>query len=152
MTTPTITAKRAKFPTILDVMTDEELLGREFAGDSWRNWRAFLAGLFDLTMTRSERNRYAEFTGGRKTVPKSLEEAWLLCGRRSGKSTVAALVAVFLACFRDYKPHLHTGEICTIMVLAADRRQARTVTRYISGLLHSVDLLESRIQKETLEG
>jgi len=28
-------------------------------------------------------------------------EAWLICGRRAGKSFILALVAVFLAVFRD---------------------------------------------------
>ena len=35
------------------------------------------------------------------------------------------------------------------MVIAADRRQARVVRRYISGLLHSTPVLEQRIARET---
>jgi hypothetical protein len=29
-------------------------------------------------------------------------EAWLICGRRAGKSFVLALIAVYLAIFRDW--------------------------------------------------
>jgi hypothetical protein len=29
-------------------------------------------------------------------------EAWLICGRRAGKSFILALVAVYLAIFRDW--------------------------------------------------
>jgi hypothetical protein len=39
---------------------------------------------------------------------------------------VLALIAVFLACFCDWAPFLSPDERGTIMVLAADRRQART--------------------------
>jgi hypothetical protein len=46
-----------------------------------------------------------------------------------------ALIAVFLACFRDYRPFLGFGEKCTIMVVAADRKQARVVLRFVRGLL-----------------
>jgi len=30
-------------------------------------------------------------------------EAWVIAGRRAGKSRIAALVAVYLATFRDYE-------------------------------------------------
>ena len=44
---------------------------------------------------------------------------------RPAKSFVLATIAVFLACFRDWRPHLGPGERGTVMVIAADRRQAR---------------------------
>ena len=49
-----------------------------------------------------------------------------------------ALGAVFLAVFRDYSLVLAPGERGTVMCLAADRRQARTVLRYIRGFFDSV--------------
>ena len=69
------------------------------------------------------------------TPQKPFTEAWLVCGRRSGKSFVMALIAVFLACFRDYREYLGPGEKCTIMIVAADRKQARVVIRFVRGLL-----------------
>ena len=62
-------------------------------------------------------------------------EAWLVCGRRAGKSFVLALIAVFLACFHDWRQHLAPGERGTVMIVAADRKQARVILRYIRGLL-----------------
>ena len=45
---------------------------------------------------------------------------------RGGKSLRTwALIAVYLACFRDYGPHLAAGEVATIGVLAVDKGQAR---------------------------
>ena len=48
----------------------------------------------------------------------------MAAGRRAGKSQVAALTAVYAACFRDYSDVLSPGEPGTVMVIAADRKQA----------------------------
>jgi hypothetical protein len=61
------------------------------------------------------------------------------------------LLAVFLACFRTYQ--LAPGERGIVMLIAADRRQARVVKRYVSALLHAVPMLHALIesdQKETI--
>ena len=75
-----------------------------------------------------------------------------MCGRRSGKCFILALVAVFLACFKDWRPYLGVGERGTIIVIAADRKQARTIMRYVKGLLHLVPMLRQLIEAERLEG
>ena len=64
---------------------------------------------------------------------------------------VLATVAVFLAAFRDWRPHLQRGEVATVMVVAADRRQARVIMRYVTGLLRSVPMLAQLIESETRE-
>lgn len=61
-----------------------------------------------------------------------------------------ALIAVFLACFRDYRPYLGPGEKATIMVIAADRRQARVVLRYVRGLL-AAPVLGKLVVNDTAE-
>jgi len=68
--------------------------------------------------------------------PAGYLEAWLICGRRSGKSFILALIASYLAVFKDWREHLAPGEVATIMVLASDRKQARAIFRfYISSWL-----------------
>jgi len=42
-----------------------------------------------------------------------------------------------LACFIDWRPFLAPGERATIMVIAADRKQARVIMRYVLGLLEA---------------
>jgi hypothetical protein len=69
---------------------------------------------------------------------------------RSGKSFTAALVAVFLACFRDYRPHLAPGERAHILVIAADRSQAQVILRYIKGFLSSNPMLSKMVEAEKL--
>jgi len=71
--------------------------------------------------------------------------------RGSGKSFVLALVAVFLAAFKDWTPYLGIGERGTITVIAADRKQARTIMRYVKGLLQMVPMLAQIIEAERVE-
>jgi hypothetical protein len=75
----------------------------------------------------------------------------VVVGRRGGKSRVAALVAVYLACFRSYADVLSRGERGVVMVLAADRRQARNVFGYIAGLLDAVPALAELVETRRRE-
>lgn len=141
-------------PTIIETMTDRKLFGRLFQPiEHWAAWQTVLKALFGLPLTEEERTLFQAKTG-RQTAPETpTKEAWLVVGRRGGKSRIAAAVAVYLACFRDYKPLLAPGERGTVMVIAQDRKQARVVFRYITGLLESVPLLASLLESPpTVEG
>ena len=115
-------------PDILDAIRDPHLFGPWFKwSKTWTAWFAFLAALFALPMTPEQFAIYRQCTG-RACPPSSVApESWLICGRRAGKSFVLALVAVFLACFYDYRPHLAPGERGTVLVIATDRKQARVI-------------------------
>ncbi len=138
--------------TILDAMDDPQLFARWFTPpESWAAWRAFLASLFGLSMSEPEATIYRTHTC-RSTLPTSpAREAWLVVGRRGGKSRIAALIAVFLACFRDYSTHLAPGERGVVMALAADRKQARVVFQYIAALLDRVPMLARLVEHRTAE-
>ena len=137
--------------TILDAMDDPSLFARWFTpADSWLRWSVFLAALFGLPMTPDARAIFREHTG-RERAPLDPREAWVIAGRRGGKSLIAALVAVYLASFRDYSRHLAPGERATVLVLASDRRQARVVMRYVEGFLDGVPMLASLVERRTQE-
>lgn len=137
--------------TILDAVTDPKVFGPYFGGGTWDVWKVFLAALFALPMTDAQLALYRHYTG-RTTAPTiPFSEGWLICGRRAGKSFILAVCAVFLACFRDWRPFLGPGEYGTIMVIAEDRKQARAILRFIGGLLRSVPMLKRTILNETAE-
>jgi hypothetical protein len=138
-------------PTILDVVDDPQVFGPAFRGGSWTAWRAFLASVFGLPMDEAMRAIYRECTGHSMAPSSPAREAWLIIGLWGGKSRIAALVAVFLACFRDHAGILAPGEVGTIMLLAADRRQARTLMRYIVGLLERAPMLAALVVQRTAE-
>ena len=119
----------------------------EFASDTWRGWRVLLKAMFAQPLDAGELEIFEQLTG-RATAPTEVaREVWAIVGRRGGKSIIAALVAVYLTTCRTYK--LAVGERGVFMVIAADRRQARVVARYIKGLLHSTPLLEQMVEHET---
>src|SRR6266566_6816053 len=136
--------------TIIEAISDANLFAAWFAGSTWDRWKTFLGALFALPLAPNETITYQQHTG-RSTAPEEpFREAWVIAGRRAGKSLIAALVAVFLACFRDYSAFLKPGEVGTVMVIAADRRQARTILRYIRGFF-GLPILKPLVVNETQE-
>lgn len=137
---------------LLQAMADPKLFGPWFKdADTWAAWRAFVGALFGLPLSEAEATTFRACTGRSEAPEAACNEAWLICGRRAGKSFVLALIAVFLACFRDYRQHLAPGERATILIIATDRRQARTIFRYIRGLLTEVPMLTRMVERETAD-
>ena len=134
---------------ILQALDDPALFGSAFAGATWRAWRVFLAALFGLPISAAELELYQQHTGREAPPAAPTSESFAIVGRRGGKSRVAALVAVFLACFRTYA--LAPGERGVVMVIAGDRRQARVILRYVAALLEGAPMLERLIGKRTAE-
>ena len=137
--------------TILSALDDPNLFGSHFRGDTWGAWRVFLKSLFALSFDKGELETYQKHTERKDPPAKPAKEGWVIVGRRGGKSRISALVAVWLACFRDYRPYLAPGERGTLMVLAADRRQARTVMRYIGGFFDTIPLLSQMVERRDTE-
>jgi hypothetical protein len=137
---------------ILQAVDDPNLFAPWFRDPStWAAWRAFLAALFGLPMDAAQLATYRECTGRTDAPTEPAAEAWAVVGRRGGKSFTFALVAVFLACFRDYRAYLQPGERGTVIVIAADRRQTRTIMRYVRGMLTRIPMLARLIERETAE-
>ncbi len=133
---------------IRELMLDARLFGAEFSGPEWLPWRAFATALQGVAPHERGTSDLIRQCTGRQTLPcRAAREAWCVVGRRGGKSRIAALIAVYLSCFRTYQ--LSPGERGTLMVIAADRKQAGVVKRYISGLLHANSMLLQLIAKET---
>lgn len=137
--------------TIRDLMTDPALFGEQFGGDSFKAWRTLLAGFYGLPLSDDELPHWQELTGRESAPEAAHDELYMVIGRRGGKSQAAALLAVFHACFMDYSDRLSLGEVATVLCLAADRKQARAVFRYITGLMNANPMLQRLIVKESAE-
>lgn len=137
--------------TIMDVIGDPAVFADWFRDPtSWAAWQAFLSTLFGLSLSPEQQATFRQCTG-RSAMPSApFTEAWLICGRRAGKSFALALIAVFLACFREWRPYLQPGERAMVMIVAADRKQARSIFRYCKGLL-KVPMLARLVERETAE-
>ena len=145
--------KRAP-PNIIECLDDPKLGfgSRVTSSESWRAWRVALKAVFGLEMTDGEAAIFRECTG-RETLPNNqTSECFFVCGRRAGKSYLLALIGVFLAIFRDYKPFLSAGERAHIMILASDRRQSRLILRYVKGALERSKILAALVEREVADG
>src|SRR5215469_17434019 len=141
--------------TILQAMSDPRVWAGWFKDkSSWANWRGFLSVLFGLPLSEYDLGLFRRCTGRAEAPTGSFTEAWLCCGRRAGKSFVLALIAVFLAVFRDWRPYLAPGETGRIIIVATDRRQARVIHKYCRALLVKVpsfaELIEKDIEEEII--
>jgi hypothetical protein len=81
--------------------------------------------------------RFRACTGRTEWPAARSREVWYIVGRRGGKSLAAAKIGGVVAAFTDVTRHVAPAEQAVVMCLAADRRQARTMKRYILGLLES---------------
>ncbi len=135
--------------TIRDAMTDPALFGGVFGSDSFAAWRALLAGFHGLALDDGEAVTFNALTGRQNAPQSAFDELWLVMGRRGGKTHVSALLAVFEALFRDHRAKLSPGEVATVLVIAADRPQARTAMRYVRGLIEGNPMLAKMLTRET---
>jgi len=138
--------------TILDAVDDTNLFAPWFGEPAtWAAWRAFLAALFALKMSSEQLAIYQHCTGRSAPPTQPATEAWLVCGRRAGKSFVLALCAVFLACFFDYRRFLAPGERGTVLIIATNSKQARVIVRYVRALLTHIPMLAKLVERETAD-
>jgi hypothetical protein len=140
--------------TLDEALRDSNLFARHFRKPSWAAWKTFLRALFAASPQDDDLAVYRARTGRAAWPTLAFSEAALIVGRRGGKSRILALVAVYLACFRDYGPYLAPGEVATVVVLAVDKAQARAIFRFVHGLIQAVPLLEPLIVRrdsETIE-
>ena len=145
-------AKRAPLPpyagSILDAMDDAGLVG-----SSWAAWRVVAKAIHVIPMTPDELATYQRHTGRDAPPVAPVTEAWLIVGRRGGKSRFDAASALHAGIRRDYRTILAPGEQATIPIIAADKKQARTVLRYLRGLceLPAFKPFVGRQLKESIE-
>ena len=115
---------------------------------TWSAWLVCLKAIFAIPMTEGELKIYKKHTG-RKSAPSiPFQEVFLIVGRRGGKSFISALIAVYLAVFKDWGDHLGPGEKGHIMALATDRLQAGVIFSYVKGILR-LPILKGYVVNET---
>jgi hypothetical protein len=137
--------------TIIDALNDARLFRTDFPAATWKPWSAYLCAVFGLELDGEALDLYRQCTARQEPPQAPAREVWTLVGRRGGKSRIAALIAVYLACFREHGRLLARGELGTLPIVAADRRQARTVMGYVTGLVDSIPMLRRMVVKRTAE-
>ncbi|MCC8946477.1 hypothetical protein H8A97_15480 [Bradyrhizobium sp. Arg62] len=136
--------------TLLDAVRDPQIFLPSFADpDDWEVWWAFIASCFAYDMTPEQRALFEKCTGRKVPPAQQVKEAWLVVGRRGGKSRVLALIAVWLACFFNYKPFIARGQRAVVQVMAADREQCQEIMNYVKGFLSESKMLRRLVESST---
>src|SRR6516164_42385 len=125
-------------------LSDHRLLGGGFGClDTWCTWLAVLKAAFGRPLDAHEREIFTAVAGNRAVPKNRVREFWAVAGRRSGKSRVAAAIAVYLSLFCKHK--LARGERGMCLVLAGSMDQALAVIGYIRGLLEDAPALWAEV-------
>jgi phage terminase large subunit-like protein len=135
--------------TLLDALDDGAFFGTHFP-PSWNAWRAFCRALYGLPMPGYQLATFTACTGRQRAPTTPASEAWVICGRRSGKSRIAAAIASYIAALAPTTT-LGPGEWGTVLVCAVDKQQARVVFDYIKALF-GLPALRPLVARETAEG
>jgi hypothetical protein len=112
ITTTAAEATSAVKPKVsfLAAMKDPQLFGPWFGSESWAPWHTVAAALFGESIDPTKLEFFSRHTA-RRTPPTAVaHEAWLVVGRRGGKSLFAAALGVYMSCFRDHRAKLKPGE------------------------------------------
>lgn len=143
-------------PTAAMMRTDDWLqspaLMREWFKDaSWSAWAAFSKALYGEPMSAAELKVFQARTGRTVAPTAQAREAWVVVGRRGGKSIVMAREGTRLA-VRDYSAILKPGQRAYVVVLAADKDQAQEVMNYLLGFFTEIPSLAALVERRKGKG
>ncbi len=134
---------------IIEALNDKNLFKNYLTNlTTWGSWQVYLKALFGLPMSKEEIKIYKHCTGNKKPPESPSKTSYVLSGRRSGKSTISALISVYLAVSRDWSKVLSPGEMGFVFLIAESRDQAMILKRYVSGIINSAPGLRSLVKRE----
>lgn len=135
-----------------DFMTNADLCGTEFHGESWAGHRV-IARLYDgdaALLTPDEQAVAREMTGLEALPTEPPQELYIGAGRRSGKTRLVSVLATHAAA-QDHRHRLAAGEWAVAACIAPDRRQARQLFSYCAGMVQNSPILRAEVTKETAD-
>ena len=133
---------------ISEALADRNLLGAAL-GDigSWRTWLAILKAAFAEPLTDEERALFALVAGDRAPPSRRVRELWAgPIGRRSGKSRMAAAVAVSHCGADRSRARWRRVRSALWRSSQPSRDQADTVFNYVRGFLMASPLLAGQVE------
>ena len=139
-------------PTIVEAMESESIWSRgSKTARSFAAWRAFLKTMFAAA---ARQGRACHVPAMHRPIDASSRGLHRrnahLRQARQARASFSRLFAAYLATFRDWSDCLVPGERGFITVIAADKKQAGSIFRYLRAML-SVPVFDGLIERETQE-
>jgi hypothetical protein len=136
--------------TIDRALRDKQLLGAALGpAETWKTWLAILSAAFGLPLDDDELVEAAKIAGGRQPPAQRVRELWIIAGRRSGKSRIAAAVAVWIGCFERHR--LAPGETGFVLILSASLAQAQLIHGYARAFIEASPILRDQLADYTAD-
>ncbi|MEX2310137.1 MAG: hypothetical protein WD738_21370 [Pirellulales bacterium] len=153
-TSSTKPRNRTSTLSIIDAIRDPNLFLSFFDGDlsTWRKWLVILRAIYGLPIRSRFGGQVIRDVTGRdpaKLNPDGYQTSLLLCGRRSGKSRIAAVISAYSAALAGLESKLAPGEQGLIAVVSPTRVQGRIVRNYIRALYNEPMLRQEIVQERT---
>jgi hypothetical protein len=128
---------------------DINLLGAPFQAPSFWTWHAVAKMISGEALDDREAALFRECTG-RTELPKGpVNNLTLLGGRRTGKDRFMSATAIYRAALAaKWQEIMSAGEMATVILLGADKKQARILRRYCQGLLEA-PMIRALVSRDT---
>ena len=138
-------------PTLAAAMRDRNLLGGPFMAKTFWPWHCVAKVLSGERLDEREAALFRQCTGRAKLPAGPVRRLIMLVGRRGGKDRFESAVGVYEAALGgDWGALMSAGEQAVVVLIGADRRQAKILRRYCAGLLRA-PLLAAEIVRDTDE-
>lgn len=133
---------------IIQAINDPNLFKPLFRDlETWSSWEVYLKALFGLLIWDPKDKKLLKDCTGLKES-KASRESFVICGRRSGKSFISSIIAVYMATFKDWSKFLSPGERGYIFIIANDKSQAKIIKNYVSGIFQSSGSFRKLVSKD----
>ena len=106
--------------SLRQTLSDPNLLGNVLGGESWAAWRAILLAAMGERLNPGELEVFRRLTGRERPPDKRVDELVCVVGRRGGKSSAIAALAVYIAALCKHK--LAPGETGLVICVAPDQK------------------------------
>jgi len=114
---------------------------------------ADLDGNFIIIHTMMTEVEIYEYLTDKKYDPKNIEEVKvnkinLICGRRSGKTLLSAIISIYCAISTNWKPFLKKTPFATVLIMSHSREFSDEVLEVIKGLINDSPILSRLINQD----
>jgi hypothetical protein len=143
--------------TLTRALTDPNIFGSTFGGESFWTWRVVGKLIDGIELTEPREIELFEACTGRsynRHERRRLRRLFILAGRRAGKDRFFSAVAVWRAALvTNWNRHTSPGEGAVVIVLGKDRRQSLILRNYCKGVKRSSLLANevTRLTGDTIE-
>ena len=129
--------------SIVEAMHDEKYFKNDFSDlNTWKKWEEILTKILCPKAPSGTVGASDE-----ASVIEPPSSVFLIAGRRSGKSRMASMIAVYKAFFGDYSKDLSPGEVGEILLIGRNREQCTILLNYIRAFTEK-DIFQKYIKKD----